>query len=141
MSLIKFLLFGLLAMLVLLPAAGILMIVGLPVLVVLAVVGLPLLALLMIVGLPVFAVFVVIAVALGLIFGLLGLVVGLGIAALKIASSRRSTHRVAGEPRQGASRRSGRRSRPLSGDGGESSTARFPGGASRSPSSAVGLRP
>ena len=85
MSLIKFLLFGLLALFVLLPAAGILMIVGLPLIAVLAVVGLPILGLLLLVGLP--ALFIVIActVALGLVFGLLGLVVGLGIAALKIA--------------------------------------------------------
>ena len=85
MSLIKFLLFGLLALFVLLPAAGILMLIGLPVIAVLAVVGLRILGLLMVVGLPIFIVFVVCAVALGLVFGLLGLVVGLGIAALKIA--------------------------------------------------------
>jgi hypothetical protein len=84
-SLIKFLLFGLLALFVLLPAAGILMIVGLPVIAVLGVVGLPIVGMLLLVGLP--AMFVVIAclVALGLVFGLLGAVVGLGIAALKIA--------------------------------------------------------
>jgi hypothetical protein len=84
-SLIKFLLFGLLALFVLLPAAGILMIVGLPIIAVLAVVGLPIVGLLLLVGLP--AMFIVIAclVVLGLVFGLLGLVVGLGIAALKIA--------------------------------------------------------
>jgi hypothetical protein len=84
-SLIKFLLFGLLAMFVLLPAAGILMLVGLPIVAVLGLVGLPILGMLMLVGLPALAIVVVCAVALGLVFGLLGLVVGLGIAALKIA--------------------------------------------------------
>ncbi len=85
MSLIKFLLFGLLALCVLLPAAGIMMLIGLPVVAVLGILALPVLALLFVVGLPFLIIFVVAAVALGLIFGLVGLVVGLGIVALKIA--------------------------------------------------------
>jgi hypothetical protein len=105
MSVIRFLLFGLLAMFVVLPAAGILMLVGLPILAVLAVVGIPVLGLLLLVGLPIFLVFIFCAVALGLVFGLLGLVVGLGIAALKIAffiALPVSVDRLAGKSRKGS---------------------------------------
>jgi hypothetical protein len=85
MSVIRFVLLSILALFVLLPAAGLLSIAALPIFVVLGVVAIPVLGLLLLVGLPILAVVLLAVVAIGITFGLLGAVVGLGVAALKIA--------------------------------------------------------
>jgi hypothetical protein len=84
-TLAKLLLFGFLALCVVLPAAGLLALVGLPIALVLGIAAIPVLLVLFLVGLPIFLVFVAVIAVIGVVFGLLGAVVGLGVAALKLA--------------------------------------------------------
>lgn len=85
MSLIRFLVFALLTLCVLVPLAGIFSLVGLPIALVIGIVAVPVLLLLVVIGLPVILTVVLVMAAVAIVTGLLGAVVGLGFAALKIA--------------------------------------------------------
>jgi hypothetical protein len=84
-ALVRFLFFGALALILLIPAGIVLAAIGLPVIAVLGVLALPLLIVLFLVGLPILIVGAVLLGVLGAVFGTVVAFLSLGAVVLKVA--------------------------------------------------------